>query len=162
MRSNLPRHQIARHYAARLAVDDHEVEHLSAWVHLHLADAYLACQGLIGSEQQLLPRLPPAVEGAGYLCAAKRACIEQPAVFTGERHALRHTLIDNVHTDLRQAMDIGLTGAVIATFNRVIEQAIDTVAVVAIVFRGVDASLGGDAVGAARAVLEAEAFDLIP
>ena len=98
--------------------------------------------GLIGSEQQLLPGLPPAIEGTGYLCAAKRACIEQPAVFTGERHALRYTLIDDVPTDLRQAMDIGLTGAVVATFDRVIEQAIDAVAIVAIVFRGVDAPLG--------------------
>src|SRR5882724_446183 len=162
MGSNLPCHQIARHYAARLAVDDHKVEHLSAWVHLHLADVDLACQGLICSEQQLLPRLPPAVEGTGYLCAAKRACIEQPAVFTRERHALRHTLIDDVNADLRQAMDIGLAGAVVTTFNRVIEQAIDAVAIVTIVFRGVDAPLGGDAVGAAWAVLEAEAFDLIP
>src|SRR4030095_11206480 len=42
MCSTLPRPQIARHNAARLAVEDHEVEHLSAWVHLHLADADLA------------------------------------------------------------------------------------------------------------------------
>ena len=72
-----------------------------------------------------------------------------------------HTLIDDVPTDLRQAMDIGLTGAVIATFDRVIEQAIDAVAVVAIVFRGVDAPWAA-MLWARRGLSWPEAFDLIP
>ena len=65
------------------------------------------------------------------------------------------------HADLRQTIDVGLAGAVIAAFDRVIEQAIDAVAIVAIVLRGVDATLGSDAVGTAWAILKAETFDVV-
>ena len=63
--------------------------------------------------------------------------------------------------DLRQAVDVGLAGAVVAALDRVVEQPRDAVAVVPVVLRGVDAALGGDAVRAARAVLDAEAQDVV-
>ena len=42
------------------AVDDDEVEHLGARIHLHLAGADLPAQRLIGAEQQLLAGLAAA------------------------------------------------------------------------------------------------------
>src|SRR5439155_24240332 len=44
----------------------------------------------------------------------------------------------------------------------VVEKPVDAVAVVLIILRRVDAALGGNAVGAARTVLDAEVEDLIP
>ena len=62
---------------------------------------------------------------------------------------------------LRQAVDVGLARTVVAALDGVVEQALDAVAVVLIVLRGVDAALRRDAVRAARAVLDAEAEDVV-
>jgi hypothetical protein len=43
MGGDLPGHEIARHDSARLAIDDHQVEHFGTRVHLHLAETDLAC-----------------------------------------------------------------------------------------------------------------------
>ncbi len=51
--------------------------------------------------------------------------------------------------------------AKIAAFDGVVEEAIDAVAVVLIILRGVDAALRGDGVGAARRILEAETLDVV-
>ncbi len=53
-------------------------------------------------------------------------------------------------------MDVGLAGAEVAALDGVVEEAVHRVAVVAVVLGGVDAALGGDGVGAARGVGEAE------
>ena len=66
-----------------------------------------------------------------------------------------------LHADLRQAIDIGFARAEIAALDGVVEQPVNAVAVVLVILGGVDAALGGDAVGAARAVLETEALDLV-
>ena len=58
-------------------------------------------------------------------------------------------------------MDVGFAGAEVAALDGVVEEAVDAVAVVLVVLGGIDAALGGDAVGAARAVLVAEAFDVV-
>ena len=63
--------QVAGDDAARAAVDHDQVEHLGAREHLHLAEADLAFQGLVGAEQQLLPGLAARVEGARDLRAAE-------------------------------------------------------------------------------------------
>jgi len=44
-------HQVPRHNAARLAVDDHHVEQLAADMHRHCASCHLLFQGLIRAEQ---------------------------------------------------------------------------------------------------------------
>ncbi len=46
-------------------------------------------------------------------------------------------------------------------FDRVVEEAVDAVAVVLVVLGGVDAALRGDGVRAAGRILEAEALDLV-
>jgi hypothetical protein len=74
---------------------------------------------------------------------------------------LGDALIDDVAADLRQAVDIRFARPEIATFDGVVEQPINTVAVVLVVLGGVNAALGGDAVGTARAVLETKALHLV-
>ena len=58
-------------------------------------------------------------------------------------------------------MDVRLARAEVAAFDGVVEQAVNRVAVVLVVLRGVDAALRGDRVRAARRVLEAEARDVV-
>ena len=161
VRGDLAGDQVAHDDALGVAVDDHQVEHLRAREHLHRAEADLAAQRLVGAEQQLLAGLAARVEGARDLRAAEGAVGQQAAVFARERHALGHALVDDVHAHLREPIDVGLARAEVAALDRVVEQPVNAVAVVLVVLGGVDAALGGDAVRAARAVLEAEAFDLV-
>jgi hypothetical protein len=74
---------------------------------------------------------------------------------------LGDALVDDVDADLGQPVDVGLARAVIAALDRVVEQAVDAVAVVLVVFRSVDAALRRDRVGPAGAVLKAKAVDLV-
>src|SRR5208337_5156189 len=83
------------------------------------------------------------------------------AVFAGERHALRNALVDDVDRDLGKAVDVGLAGSEVSPFDGVVEQPEDAVAVVLIVLGRVDPTLGGDRVCSPRAVLKAEAGDLV-
>ena len=131
-------------------------------IHLHACRSPIwRAQRLIGAEQQLLAGLAARIERARHLRAAEGAVAEQPAVFARERHALRHALVDDVDADLRQAVDVGFARAEVAALDGVVEQPVDAVAVVLVILRGVDAALRGDAVRAARAVLEAEALHLV-
>jgi hypothetical protein len=109
----------------------------------------------------LLPGLAAGVKGARNLGAAEGAVGQQPAVFPGKGNSLGHAMIDDMVADLGQAVDIGFAGPEITAFDGVVKQAPDAVAVVGIVFGGIDAALGGDAVRAAGAVLETEGFDVV-
>src|SRR6185437_17070213 len=133
------------------------VEHLGAGEHLHLPRRDLARERLVRAEEELLPRLPAGVERARDLRAAEGAVGERAAVLAGEGDALRDGLVDDVHADLREAVDVRLPRAVIAALHGVVEEAVNAVAVVLVVLRGVDAALRGDVVRAAGAVLVAEA-----
>ena len=120
-----------------------------------------ALQRLIGAEQKLLAGLSARVERARNLGAAEGAVGQHAAVFAREGNALRHALVDDVDADLRQPVDVGFARAEVAALHRVVEQAVDAVAVVLIIFRGVDAALRGDGVRAPRRILEAEALDVV-
>src|SRR6185369_6102405 len=134
--------------AARLAVDDDEVEHLAARMHDDRLGGDLALECLVCAEQQLLSRLTASVERPLDLDAAERACLEQAAVVTRERNALGGTLIDDVDADLGQPVGVGLAGPEVTALHGVVEKTKDAVAVVPIVLGGVDPALGGDRVGA--------------
>ena len=108
-------------------------------------------QRLVGAEQQLLAGLAPGVERARHLGAAEAAVVEQAAVLAGEGHALGDALVDDVDRHLGQAVDVGLAGPVVAALHRVVEEAVDRVAVALVVLGGVDAALGGDRVRPAGA-----------
>src|SRR5207248_9473656 len=118
-------------------------------------------QGLISTEEKLLPGLAAAVEGALELRPAEAARVEQAAVLARERHALRDTLVDDVDRHFGEPVDVRLAAAEVAALDGVVEEAVDAVAVVAVVLGGVDPALGGDRVGAAGRVLEAERQDVV-
>ena len=105
--------------------------------------------------------MPARVKRPRHLHAAKRTVFQQSSVLAGERNALRHGLIDDVNGELRQTIDIRLAGPVVATFHRVVKEAINAVAVVLVVFRGIDAALRGNRMRTARRVVEDEAFDVV-
>src|ERR1044072_1940506 len=84
-----------------------------------------------------------------------------PPFLAREGHPLRHALVDDVARHLGEAVDVGLAGAEVAPLYGVVEEAPDAVAVVLVVLRRVDAALRGDRMGAAGAVLEAEALHLL-
>lgn len=147
---DLPGDQVAGDDPPGLAVDDDQIEHLGARVHLDGARRDLPGQRLVGAQEQLLPGLAAGVEGTGDLDTAEGTGVEESAVLTGERHALRDTLVDDLHRDLGEPVHVGLAGPEVAALDRVVEEAVHGVAVVAVVLGGVDPALRGDGVGAAR------------
>ena len=58
-------------------------------------------------------------------------------------------------------MHVGFARAKIAALNRIVKKTLDAVAVVGVIFCGVDASLRGDAVCATRAVLITKTLDVV-
>jgi hypothetical protein len=154
-------HHVAHDDAARHPVLDDEVEHLGAGVQLDGAEVHLVHHLLVGAEQQLLAGLAPGVERPRHLGAAERAVVEQAAVLPGERDALGHGLVDDVHRLLGQPVHVGLAAAEVAALDRVVEQAEHRVAVALVVLGGVDAALRGDRVRPAGAVVEREDLDVV-
>ena len=146
---------------ARPPVHDDQVQHLRTVVHCHLAGVDLPRQRLIRAEQELLPRLTPRIERARNLRAAKRAVVQRARILPRKRHALRHALVDDVVAHLRQPVHVRFPGAEIAALDRVVEQPVHAVAVVAIVLRRVDAALRRHAVRAPRAVLVCETIYVV-
>ena len=161
VRLHLAREQVAGDDAGGAAVDLHHVEELAAVVELHLAEADLLGERLVGTEQQLLAGLAAGVEGAAHLRAAEGAVVEQAAVLAGEGHALGRALVDDVVADLGEPVDVGLAGAEVAALHGVVEEPVHAVAVAVVVLGGVDATLRGDGVGAAGRVVEREGAHVV-
>ena len=147
--------------AARLALVDDELDHLVAGVFLDGASRDLTLERLVGADQQLLTRLATRVERTGHLHTTEGAVVEEAAVLAGEGDALRDALVDDVGADLGEAVDVVLASAVVAALDRVVEETVDGVVVVAVVLRGVDTTLRGDGVRAAGGVLVEEAVDVV-
>ena len=145
---------------AVLISDEHDIEHLVTGVHLHFAFADLAAEGGISTEEQLLTGLTLCVEGTAYLRATERTVVEQTSVLTGERNALCYTLVDDVIGNLRQTIDIRLTSAVVTTFDRIVVETINTIAVVLVVLRRVDTALCSNRVRTTRRILDTEVEDV--
>jgi|GEM_PF-2880652 len=156
MRLDRTGHHVPNDDASRPPVDHDHIEHLAARVHLHRAGRDLALECLVSAEQQLLAGLAPGVERARQLCPTEAARVYEPPVLAGERHTLGDALIDDVDAELSEAVHVGLAGAEVAPFDRVVEEPVEAVAVVLVVLGRVDAALGGNAVGSPRAVLVAE------
>ncbi len=161
VRLHLARDQVAGHDAARAAIDHDDLQHLVARVHGDLAQADLLLQRLVGAEQELLAGLAARVERARDLGASEGPVGQRAAVLARERDALGRALVDDVEADLGQAIDVGLAGAEVPALHGVVEEPEDAVAVVLVVLGRVDPALGGDGVGAARAVLVAEALHVV-
>jgi len=156
--AQLAGHHVAGDNAARRSVNDNDVQHVMAVEHFHRAGVDLAFERLVAAEQKLLARLPARIERPRDLSAAETPVGQHAAVLAGKRHARGHALVDDIDRHLRQPVDIGLAGAEIAALDGVIEQAKDRVAVILVVFRGIDAALCGDRVRPARRILETKRF----
>ena len=161
VRGDFAGNQVAHDDALGLSVDEDEFEHFGVRVKLNPAgtDHFGECR--ISAEQKLLAGLAPGVERPGDLSATEGAIGQQSAVFAGEGHALGDTLVDDIRRDLGQPVHVGLTGTVVATFDRIVEQPIHAVAVVLVILGGIDSTLRGDRVGATWAVVENETIHLI-
>ena len=148
--------EVADNNAAGASLFHYEIHHLCALVQHYGATGYFATQSSVSTQQQLLPRLPTGVECSGDLCAAEGAVVEQSAVIARKGYSLRHALVNNVAADLCQAVDVGLASAVVASLDGIFEEAFHAVAIVLVVFGGIDASLRGDGVCATGGILNAE------
>ena len=120
-----------------------------AAVHGHLLFGNLTVQGRIGPQQQLLPGLTAGVECTGNLGAAKRTVVQHSTVIPGKRHTLRDALIDDGGTDFGQPMNVGFAGSVIPPLDGIIEQTINGIPVVLVIFGRVDPPLRCNTVGPA-------------
>ena len=145
-----------------LTVYQHEVEHLVARITLDGTCSNLAVQGGICAEKQLLAGLAPCIEGTAHLDATEGAVGKVAAVLTGKRNSLCNALVDDGRADLGKTVDVCLAGAVISTFDGIIEKAVDGVVVILVILCGVDTTLGGDGVRAAGGVADAEYLDIVP
>ena len=105
--------------------------------------------------------MPPGVEGARYLSTAKTAVGQHAAVLSRKRNTLGDALIDDAVAHLGQAIDVGFPGTEITALDGVVKQAPDAVAVIGVIFGGIDAALGCNTVGPAGAVLDTEGFDVV-
>ena len=161
MALDFPGDEIADDDPLGLPVHHHQIEHLFLRMEFDESRPDRPHQCGVGAEQQLLTRLTPRVKGAGNLRAAEGAVGEQAAVFAGERHALRHALVDDVHRYFGEPVHICLAGTIVPALERVVEQPVYAVAVVLVIFRGIDAALCCDRMGAARTVVENEILNLV-
>src|SRR6185312_9203094 len=161
MRTDLARDEVAHDDPDGTAVFHHQLQHLRAGIHRDRAQLYLVGERLVGAELQLLARLATGVKRPRDLGAAERTVVEQAAIFTRERHTLGNTLVDDRGADLRETVRVRFARAIVAALERVIEEAVDAVAVVFVVLGSVDPTLGRDGVSPPWAVLETERFDVV-
>ncbi len=161
MHIDVARYEIARDDSARMLFDDDQIQHFSARIHGHCSGLHLPLERLVRAEQKLLPGLASRIECTRDLSATKGPVRERAAVFPRKRHALRHTLIDDMYADLREAIDICLASAEVAALYGVVKQPVDTVAIVLIILGRVDAALRCNRVSAARRILETKAAHLV-
>ena len=123
-----------------------EVQHLPPRKELHLSLTYLPHQSTVSTQQQLLPRLPSGIKRAGDLSPTKGPIVHIPTIFTSERHALRYTLVDDAVADLRQAVDVCLTGSKVSSLDGIEKEPPYTVVVIGVVLSGIDSPLCRNAV----------------
>ena len=154
-------HHVPRDDAFGLTIDNDQIEHFVARMHFDRARRNLMTQLRVNPEEQLLPGLAARVKCPRHLRPTKGTVGQHPAIFPGEGHALRHTLVDDVRADLRQAVDIRLTRAEVAALDRVHKQTVHAVAVILVILRRIDPALRRDAVRPARTVLIAKALHVV-
>ena len=141
-------YQVLGNDAACATVDDNDILHLGTSVELHATAVDLFHQRRVSAEQQLLAGLTLGIECTADLHTTERAVGEHATILTCERHALCDALVDDVCTDLSQTIDVGLTCAVVTTFDRIVEQTVDAVTIVLVVLCGIDTTLSRDRVSA--------------
>src|SRR5207248_961480 len=145
----------------RLAVHNDHIEHLVPIKHLDPAEGDLPLQRLKCAEEKLLACLTARIERSRHLDATKGAILEKSAVFARKRNALGDRLIDDVHRQLGESVDVRLARPVIAALHSVIEEPINAVAIVLIIFRCIDSALRGDGMRPARRIVKDETLYVV-
>ena len=158
---NLTRYEVAGDDTLGLAILNHDVEHLVTRIALYRTGSDLLVQGCIGTQQKLLTRLTAGIEGTRYLRTTERTVSQQTAVLASERYTLRYALVDDEVRNLGQTIYVGLTGTVVTTLDRVVEEAIYRVVVVLVVLGCIDTALCGNRVGTTGRVLNAEYLHVV-
>jgi len=153
---NFTGNQVTSDDAARLAIDDDQVEHFIAGIQFDRPFVHLTAQGGVGTQKQLLSCLALGVERTGNLSPTKGAVVQQAAVFAGERYTLSDALVDNAVGDFSQAVDISLPGSVVSTLDGIVKQAVNRVTIILVILGRVDATLSGNGVSPAGGILDTE------
>ena len=135
---------------------DNDVEHFATSEHLNGSVLNLFAEAAVGTEEELLTGLTAGVESTRNLSATERAVGEESAVLASEGNTLSYALVDDVVRDLGEAVDVGLTSAIVAALDGVVEETVDRVAIVLVVLGSIDTALSSDGVSATRRVLNAE------
>src|ERR1700722_14545149 len=138
MRADLPTEQVANDNPFGVTVYYDDVQKLGSRKHFHAAGSDLMGESLVGAQQQRLAGLASSVKSSRYLRPTKRTIGQHPAVFPGKRDSLGHALVNDIHADFGQSIDIRFSGTEIATFDRVVKQAINPITVVLIILSGVN------------------------
>src|SRR5690606_16128258 len=121
----------------------------------------LSVHGRIASQQQLLACLPFGVEGPRYQHPSERAVVKQPSVFPCKGNSLGHTLVDDIPGHLSKAVGVGLPGAIIASLDGIVEEAVVGVPIPLIVLGGVDPSLSRNGMRPSGRILVTEGFYVV-
>ena len=154
-------HQISGDDTSRLAVLDHDVEHLVTGIALHRTGSDLLVECGISAQQQLLTGLAASIERTRNLRTAERTVVQHTAVLACERNALADALVDDAVRNFGHAVNIGFTGAVVTAFDRIVEQPVNRIVVVAVVLGRIDTALRRDRMRTARRVLDAENLHVV-
>src|SRR5438477_6419056 len=133
-----------------MTIHDYQVEHLGLRKHLHGPRGNLPAKRLVAAEQKLLTSLSARVKCSRNLRTTEGTIRKQAAILARKRDTLRDALVDDVHADFGKPVNVRFARAKIAAFYCVMEQPIDTVAVVLIVLRGVNSTLCCDRMRATR------------
>ena len=157
---DLTRDEVTGDDTTSTAVDDDDVKHLVAGVHLHRALTDLAAQCRVSTEEELLPRLTTCVECTRDLCTPEGAVVEKAAVFASERHTLSDALVDDAISHFGQTIDVCFASTVVTTLDRIVEEAVDGVTIVLVVLSGIDTPLSSDRVCTTGRVLDTEVQDV--
>src|SRR3954471_22055442 len=106
--------EVAGDNATGLTVNDNQLKHFMPVIHFYIAERNLSFKCLVGSDQQLLPRLPCRVKGSLHLCTPEATIAEQATVFPCKRNSLRHALVNNINAYFGKPVHIPFPGPVIA------------------------------------------------
>ena len=121
VRRQLPRHKISCDDPLRPPLIHHQIQHLMPGKHPHSAQTNLPAQRLVRTQKKLLACRPTRVKCSRNLSSTKGTICEHSPILPRKRHSLRHTLINNIYTHLRQSIHIRFTRTKISALNRVMK-----------------------------------------
>ncbi len=153
-------HDAAGTLLAALFGDDEFLE-IIVGEDFHRAQVNLALQCSSTSQLQLLTCLTTGVVGTGDLHTTEGTGCQGTAVFAGEWSADGVHVVDDAHRLVGQAPAVGLTAAVVATLDGVLDVAVRGVVVDLLAAGGVHATLRGDGVCTTWGVVVGEDLHLV-